>query len=188
MKWAAMTSEARESFIRDNPDMSYGMMADALDTTRGAVIGFANRSGFRRRDTAKVGALSEPHGARNLRRAAKKRPVAALSPTALLGEPVTLMALEPHHCRWPIVRNSAGLWTFCAASKADERYCAVHAAVARDAYQPASQRIEKPVDYGTRKAAPEPVEPDAFDVLRDDADEIAAEPHVRTHTHEGVFA
>lgn len=113
--------------------------------------------------------------------------------------PVTLMGLASHHCRWPVWGNRQNpkrdpkakpeIALFCGAPKAGvSSYCAVHADAARDTYQPASRRIEKPVDYGTRKAVPEPVEPDAFDVLRDDAEEIAAEPHVRVHAREGWAA
>ncbi len=50
--------------------------------------------------------------------------------------PVALLALEPHHCRWPIDQD--GTTMFCGADKHTGAYCEGHA---RLAYRPFIKRI-----------------------------------------------
>lgn len=200
MKWAVMTPEARVAFITNHPEMYYSQIAEYLGTSKGAIAGYASRFGIARY-VPKLKKAVAPKAERRtaLRQSSPTKAAPRLALPALQCEPVTLMERKPHQCEWPVWGSRTKPWTdpkatadvarYCGAQKAaDGSYCQAHAEVARDTYQPLRARVAPPADFRARKAAPEPVEPDAFDVLRDDAAVIAAEPHVRTHTHEGVFA
>lgn len=43
-----------------------------------------------------------------------------------LGEPVSLMALRPHHCRWPAGEDAHGLATYCGCQVFRRSYCKSH--------------------------------------------------------------
>lgn len=200
MKWSVMTPEARAAYISDNPQMPYSQIADALQTTRGAIAGYASRFGIKRY-VPKVKKAVAPKAERRtaVRQSSPSKAAPRPALPALQCEPVTLMERKPHQCEWPVWGSRTKPWTdpkatadvarYCGAQKAaDGSYCPAHAEVARDTYQPSRARVAPPADFRARKAAPEPVETDAFDVLRDDADEIAAEPHVRVHAREGAWA
>jgi GcrA cell cycle regulator len=52
------------------------------------------------------------------------------NPHELLAPPVSLMALEPHHCRWPIDGEDGHIW-YCGVTKCDGvSYCLTHARMA----------------------------------------------------------
>lgn len=57
-----------------------------------------------------------------------------------VGEPVSLMALRPHHCRWDAGRDEDGHMLYCGARKVKGSYCAKHA---RMAYLPKAKRTAK---------------------------------------------
>ena len=57
-----------------------------------------------------------------------------------LGEPVSLMALRPYHCRWDAGRDEDGHMLYCGAGKVKGSYCAKHA---RMAYLPKAKRTAK---------------------------------------------
>jgi len=61
-------------------------------------------------------------------------------PTPIAGEPVTLMQLQWHHCRWDAGQGEDGQMLYCGATKAKGAYCREHA---RLAYVPIPKRTDK---------------------------------------------
>lgn len=140
---------SRMSWTDDRVERLRNMWADGLScsriaaalggVTRNAVIGKASRLGLSSRNRAPRKRLSP--------RIKRQRPVvpkqsrsgswAPSSPKApqWLCEPtatqVSLLDLEPHHCRWPISEYDGPVQGFCGARKVPgTSYCATHAAKA----------------------------------------------------------
>ena len=180
MKWSVMTPEAQTAYILGNPGMPYSLIADALQTTKAAVSMRAHKSGIKRQVVAAKKSTAPKVERRGPVLPASPAVVAAPRPALppLQCEPVTLLDLQPHHCRWPTWGGRTQMWKdpkakadvalFCGAQKAaDGSYCQAHAEVTRDTYQPSRARVAPPADFRARKAAPEPVETDAFDIMND---------------------
>lgn len=162
MKWAVMTPEARVAYISDNPQLPYSLIADALQTTKGAIAGYASRFGIKRY-VPKVKKAVSPKAERRtaVRQSSPSKAAPRPALPALQCEPVTLMERRPHQCEWPVWGSRTKPWTdakatadvarYCGAQKAaDGSYCPAHAEVARDTYQPSRARVAPPAF----KAAP----------------------------------
>jgi hypothetical protein len=156
MKWAVMTPEARVAYISDNPQMPYSLIADALQTTKGAIAGYASRFGIKRY-VPKVKKAVAPKAERRtaVRQSSPSKAAPRPALPALQCEPVTLMERRPHQCEWPVWGSRTKPWTdpkatadvarYCGAQKAaDGSYCQAHAEVARDTYQPSRARVAPP--------------------------------------------
>jgi hypothetical protein len=94
--------------------------------TRNAVIGKLHRIGLKRvRTKAKPRPLPRAKVAVD---EWKPRPVPTM-PVRPIGEPVTLLELASHHCRFPL-REGPADQVFCGAEPADgSSYCGYHASV-----------------------------------------------------------
>lgn len=134
MAWTPERIEALVEMRRNG--MTFGQIANVLGVTRSAMIGKAHRMGMCERRA------SAPKMARLPRRiAAPARKPPSQRPIALRGPPkdpapmptpaaddvarVSLLDLEPHHCRWPVGEPTQG---FCGCDKVPGlSYCAGHA-------------------------------------------------------------
>lgn len=114
---------------------TFGQIAKDLRVTRSALIGKAHRIGMCERKP------KPPTMARLPRREPARKP-AVLRPIAFRGPPiaavplprataddiarVSLIDLEPNHCRWPVGEPTAG---FCGCDRIEGLpYCAAHSA------------------------------------------------------------
>jgi GcrA cell cycle regulator len=132
--------------------------------TRNAIIGKATRLGLRLKGVGgkNKGRKPRAHGTAvpNAIRAIaerKKRPKAAAPakvhyldatqeltdlPADQSASAVTLLELEPHHCRWPLGDPLTPQFRFCGAKKFGEQvYCGRHC---RLSYQPYQRRADTP--------------------------------------------
>jgi GcrA cell cycle regulator len=116
--------------LRDQ-GFSAEQIAAKIGVTRNAVIGKVNRLGLVKQDTRpKTVRKLKPH-IRNARLEpavqAKPLPLPVLDSKS--DAPVTLLDLEPHHCRWPV---SDAPFMFCGGAKQDgSSYCEYHADIAK---------------------------------------------------------
>jgi hypothetical protein len=133
-------------------DISHGKIAAALSAefgcrvTRNAVIGKVARDRIARPER-RIGNEAKTRNDRPKRRKVtwldevlppRRKPLAT-SPLAT-ADPITLMDLRPHHCRWPLGEPSDML--YCGAGRLEPHpYCAGHAAIA---YERRSRGRSKP--------------------------------------------
>lgn len=127
--------------------------------TRNAVIGFAARKGWVRRQVmsiARIAPAPRPQRRRAFRPpppALEVEPTAAPKPEPVHARPtVALLALKGSHCRWPVAPGaSVGEWEFCGGDALSGKpYCAGHC---RIAYQPAGPRraiVPRPSSHNWR--------------------------------------
>lgn len=122
----------------------YNLIAERFAMTRSGVAGIVHRKGWGKGG----GRAAQPHRPRMPPRPEdipKPAPAPACPPApahdaldyayAAASRPgVDLMALEPHHCRWP---HGSSDFRFCAAPRAAGSYCAAHHKLA---YSPQPKR------------------------------------------------
>jgi GcrA cell cycle regulator len=111
-------TDKRTAMLRDlhEQGLSFSDIADKLGVKRNACIGKAHRLGL---------------AARPARDYSGAPAIQAAPPPVGFAEPVTLMGLQSHHCRWPI--GDPGL--FCGAVKQDgSSYCPEHRRIGRRVY------------------------------------------------------
>ncbi len=109
---------------------SFNQIAAQLGVSKGACIGRADRLGLR---STKRAAQPRPKVARPVRNTPFV-PLAAPLPVPAIDQqsdnPVALLDLEPHHCRWPV--NDAP-YMFCADVKiGGSSYCQRHFGIAHN--------------------------------------------------------
>lgn len=122
--------------------LSYAQIGEIVGRSKGSCIGRAHRLGIHNSKTKPmpkkkvaeavskaVSVLFPPRPAPvqdNRQQPLYAQPEAS---TTAFGRPVTLMGLQPHHCRFPVSGEGAAT-LFCAAVKAGTKpYCSDHAAL-----------------------------------------------------------
>jgi GcrA cell cycle regulator len=126
--------------------LSGSLIAEEFGVSRNAVIGKIHRLGLGRargEDSGRT-TTTKDRGWRSHRqpRQARRRPFkldvprflkdigdqATELPPETIADPVTLIDLQPHHCRWPVDREGEPMM-YCGAAKCGEdysSYCAAH--------------------------------------------------------------
>ncbi len=127
-------TEERETRLRElyEQGFSASQIAVELDgVTRNAVCGKIDRLGLEgRRRSMKPKGVRKP---RVQRHTPFRLPDLRTEPLPIMDQqsdaPVTLLDLEPHHCRWPV---SDAPYMFCGGTKQDgSSYCGHHDNIAR---------------------------------------------------------
>jgi len=116
--WTDEQSEALRAFIADG--LTYRECAQAINDrfnvsfSRNAVIGRGKRMG--------VAAPAKPPP-KSKKRRQPPRPIIEMKCDAIEPLHLSLLDLEPHHCRWPYGDQKI---TFCGHSKMVGSYCLAH--------------------------------------------------------------
>lgn len=113
--------------------------------TRNSVIGKLHRLGFSGRETPSAPRATRPRAPRPRAistrvapapRAAKPPAAPILKVVPMLCEPVELLDLQPHHCRYPVNQDGAD-YLACGSRKVDGKpYCVDHSRLAFQKAQP----------------------------------------------------
>jgi GcrA cell cycle regulator len=146
--WFAWTPDT-EQRLRDlaATDISARQIADEMGaTSRNAIIGKAHRLGVKIRGSARrSAALPKPVACPVERRAAPKRPQEArkmmVVPSPVpppVCDPVRLVDIRAHQCRWPLGDPKEEAFRFCGAP-AERSFCPHHHALA---YRPVERKRE----------------------------------------------
>ena len=134
------TDERTELFKKRFADgISFGTIAAELGISRNAVIGKAHRLLLPRRGNSRSNQhgdyIQKPKRKHTTRNANNLRLFSLLArgqetvelPPEVITNPVTLLDLEPHHCRWPV----SDPVMYCGADKQDGFfYCPKHCSMA----------------------------------------------------------
>ena len=107
-------------------------IAILLDTTAGAVKGKLNRMGIFQRDlrTTRIGSIIKPTTKQFTKR--KLTPSATTLKSMEKSAGVSILDLEPHHCRWPLGDPKSPTFAFCGERKQfASAYCEKHHAISR---------------------------------------------------------
>jgi GcrA cell cycle regulator len=103
---------------------SYGIVADALSTTRGAVSGKVKRLNLNRASTAPIVQIPYPQRTSKPMTLAKPSSKPPEPPEVRLGPPVPLMDLKPSMCRYPLGETESPDFGFCGnATEPGRSYC-----------------------------------------------------------------
>ena len=130
-KWAARIDELRALAERG---LSAAQIAEAMGATKNQIIGACHRLGVRLTYKAppKPKVVRETRArTRNVTHAPRVRVAPFVVKPRRRSRPVTLMQLEPQHCRWPIGDPREKSFRFCGDERKDEHpYCGAHFRVA----------------------------------------------------------
>ncbi len=136
-------TEEREAELRSlwSEGLTAAIIAGRMGVSRNAILGKSHRLGLNDRRQG-VAAIRVKRAAKRVRRERQTeisdlvaerirpgRPVSAQAFEPLEGtRPVTLLDLEPHHCRWPIGDPQDASFGFCGCKRAaGTPYCEAHA-------------------------------------------------------------
>lgn len=125
MDWTDENVERLQELISDPRQLSSAQIATELHTTRNSIVGKVSRLGWQlpRQQYMSRGLPRKPRRARILR-IKGLAPLPIPRPEPVQPQHITLLDLEPHHCRWPY---GDGPFTFCGHGKAEGSYCGFHA-------------------------------------------------------------
>lgn len=151
MTWAEMTRDQRREAILPlwQNGATAQSIADALVTSKNAVIGVIHRMPRHKRPAARIRAFNRPPKPAREPRERKPRPAAPPKEISLIpidatpigkydaafqplpgASPVALVDLEKGQCRWPV--DIDGKTFFCGCGVAEnETYCEIHKVVSR---------------------------------------------------------
>ena len=153
MTWTDARVETLRTLVTER--LSAGQIGDRLGTTRNAIIGKCKRLGLALPNATP--GIRKAHKPYPLRRRAvpttarpqSARPTLPPLPTEPIPEPVeydrerlaesvTLLDLEPQHCRWPLSAHDMANHRFCGCQRLDGfPYCETHA---RRAFAPVAPK------------------------------------------------
>jgi GcrA cell cycle regulator len=144
------------------------------DVSRSAVLGKLHRLGLKRDKPSEPQAMklrSSRSVAAQARAAVKRIARARTEPPpvapAPIPEPPTsalvadLMALEGHHCRWPMGPLLAPALGFCGLPKAGESYCAAHDKLSRAPLKPGQPKTAAALIKALRRFVGGPAQTEA---------------------------
>ena len=152
-------TKERDAALREMREQGYSFSQIAVKlglTTRNAAIGRANRLRL-----PKEPRVRREKQSRVERHTPFRPPALKTEPLPLMDQqsdaPVTLLDLEPHHCRWPV---SDAPYAFCGATKQDgSSYCGHHHRVAISSNAAASSTARKPWKPARLRASSVTVDP-----------------------------
>lgn len=128
--WQSLDKNQKSLAIRDGVQrgLSTGEMGKEYGCTRNVILSHARRN--------RIQLASRVYKTKRVERSRAPFPVMAALPAITWEphrEPVALVDLEAHHCRWPVGDGAGAAQRFCGDKVVRGSYCEHHASVSKGA-------------------------------------------------------
>ncbi|MBK1793526.1 hypothetical protein JHL21_03345 [Devosia sp. WQ 349] len=130
LHWYSLSADQTSAAIRDGVQrgLSTGEMGTDYGCTRNVILSHARRN--------RIQLASRVYKTKRVERSRSPFPVMVALPAITWEphrEPVALVDLEAHHCRWPVGDGAGAAQRFCGDLVVRGSYCERHAAVSQGA-------------------------------------------------------